>query len=155
MIQEYIKLSFMNSIKKNIPPSPKYFNRELSWLAFNSRVLDQALSERYPLLERIRFLSFVFLNLDQFYEIRVAGLMQKVDGGSTRSGFDGIPPTELLDKIRSQAGQMARDKQKCWNDTLKPALKQKKISFKKIEELSKDEFTWLKTYFRGKRSFLY
>jgi len=148
MIQEYIKLTFMNSIKKNIPPSPKYFNRELSWLAFNSRVLDQALSERYPLLERIRFLSFVSSNLDQFYEIRVAGLMQKVDGGSTRSGFDGIPPTELLDKIRSQAGQMARDKQKCWNDTLKPALKQKKISFKKIEELSKDEFTWLKTYFR-------
>ena len=85
MIQEYIKLSLMNSIKKNISPSPKYFNRELSWLAFNSRVLDQALSERYPLLERIRFLSFVSSNLDQFYEIRVAGLMQKVDGGSIKS----------------------------------------------------------------------
>ena len=79
---------FMNQVKKNSPPV-HYFNRELSWLAFNNRVLDQALSERYPLLERIRFLSFVCSNLDQFYEIRVAGLMQKVDGGSTKSGMDG------------------------------------------------------------------
>ena len=71
---------FYESVKKNTPPV-KYFNRELSWLAFNNRVIDQALSERYPLLERIRFLSFVCSNLDQFYEIRVAGLMQKVDGG--------------------------------------------------------------------------
>ena len=54
----------------------RYFNRELSWLAFNERVLDQAFSEKYPLLERTRFLSFVSSNLDQFYEIRVAGLIK-------------------------------------------------------------------------------
>ena len=54
------------------PAEPRYFNRELSWLAFNERVLDQAFSEKYPLLERTRFLSFVSSNLDQFYEIRVA-----------------------------------------------------------------------------------
>ena len=53
---------------------PKFFNREMSWLAFNERVLDQAFSDKYPLLERTRFLSFVSSNLDQFYEIRVAGL---------------------------------------------------------------------------------
>ncbi len=126
----------------------KYFNRELSWLAFNNRVLDQAKSEQYPLLERIRFLSFVCSNLDQFYEIRVAGLMQKVDGGSNRSGFDGIPPAELLDQIRFQASQMAKDKQNCWNETLRPELKRNKINFKNINELSNDEFAWLKAYFR-------
>ena len=65
----------MTKTKQNLP-DVKYFNRELSWLAFNNRVLDQALSTRYPLLERIRFLSFVCSNLDQFYEIRVAGLQK-------------------------------------------------------------------------------
>ena len=129
-------------------PPELYFNRELSWLAFNNRVLDQALSTQYPLLERIRFLSFVCSNLDQFYEIRVAGLMQKVDGGSTRRGIDGMPPAELLDEIRIRAGKMASDKQACWNDVLKPALQKEHISFKKVEELSKEEFSWLKTYFR-------
>ncbi len=138
----------MNQIKNTISPPVKYFNRELSWLAFNNRVLDQALSDRYPLLERIRFLSFVSSNLDQFYEIRVAGLMQKVDGGSKRSGIDGMPPAELLNEIRVQAGQMASDKQACWNDILKPALLRKHIAFKKVEELSKAEFSWLKNYFK-------
>lgn len=119
----------MNLSNKRIPPSTRYFNRELSWLAFNNRVLDQALSECYPLLERIRFLSFVSSNLDQFYEIRVAGLMQKVDGGSKRSGMDGMPPSQLLDEIRKRAGQMAKDKQICWNEVLKPALKDEKVIF--------------------------
>lgn len=138
----------MNETNKSISSSPKYFNRELSWLAFNNRVLDQAFSDSYPILERIRFLSFVCSNLDQFYEIRVAGLQQKVDGGSTKCGFDGIPPTILLDKIRDKAAQMAVDKQACWKDVLRPTLKKNKIFFKKIEELSKDEFLWVKSYFR-------
>ena len=80
---------------KSISVEPKFFNRELSWLAFNERVLDQALSDKYPLLERTRFLSFVSSNLDQFYEIRVAGLMQKVDAGITRESLDGSQPKEL------------------------------------------------------------
>ena len=137
----------MTKTKQNLP-GVQYFNRELSWLAFNNRVLDQALSTRYPLLERIRFLSFVCSNLDQFYEIRVAGLLQKVDGGSTKSGIDGMPPAELLDEIRVQAGRMAEDKQACWNNVLQPALHKNNISFKKVEELSKEEFNWLKTYFK-------
>jgi polyphosphate kinase len=126
----------------------RYFNRELSWLAFNNRVLEQAYSESYPLLERIRFLSFVCSNLDQFYEIRVAGLMQKVDGGTTKTGFDGIPPFKLLDEIRKKVRKMASDKQACWRDVLQPALKKENILFKKIEDLSKEEFTWVKSYFK-------
>ena len=138
----------MNNTNKKFSSSTRYFNRELSWLAFNNRVLDQAFSDSYPILERIRFLSFVCSNLDQFYEIRVAGLQQKVDGGSTKCGFDGIPPTVLLDKIRDKAAQMALDKQSCWKDVLRPTLKRNKIFFKKIEELSKEEFIWVRSYFR-------
>ena len=138
----------MKQVASKVIPSTRYFNRELSWLAFNNRVLDQALSERYPLLERVRFLSFVCSNLDQFYEIRVAGLMQKVDGGSNKPGMDGMPPAQLLCEIKTQAGEMAENKQKCWNEVLKPALKKEKVIFKKVEELTKDEFIWLKNYFK-------
>jgi polyphosphate kinase len=127
---------------------PRFFNRELSWLAFNERVLDQAFSEKYPLLERTRFLSFVSSNLDQFYEIRVAGLMQKVDAGITRASLDGSQPKELLEEVRNRAHAMSQREYSCWRDVLKPALAKEKIAFKEIEELNKSEFTWLRAYFR-------
>ena len=131
-----------NSIK------PRFFNRELSWLAFNERVLDQAFSEKYPLLERTRFLSFVSSNLDQFYEIRVAGLMQKVDAGITRPSLDGSQPKELMEEVRNRAHAMSQREYSCWRDALKPALANEKIFFKEIDELTKAEFTWLRAYFR-------
>ena len=127
---------------------PKFFNRELSWLAFNERVLDQAFSEKYPLLERTRFLSFVSSNLDQFYEIRVAGLMQKVDAGITRKSLDGSQPKELLNEVRLRAHAMAQREYECWRDVLKPALTKERVVFKEIDELSKVEFSWLRSYFR-------
>ncbi|MBL6827794.1 MAG: polyphosphate kinase 1 [Opitutales bacterium] len=131
-----------NSIK------PRFFNRELSWLAFNERVLDQAFSEKYPLLERTRFLSFVSSNLDQFYEIRVAGLMQKVDADITRPSLDGSQPKELLEEVRNRAHDMSQSEYSCWRDVLKPALATEKVFFKEIDELTKAEFTWLRAYFR-------
>ena len=127
---------------------PEFFNREISWLAFNERVLDQAFSEKYPLLERTRFLSFVSSNLDQFYEIRVAGLMQKVDAGITRKSLDGSQPRELLDEVRHRAHNMAQREYQCWRETLQPSLAEKGIIFKDITQLSKDEGTWLRAYFR-------
>ena len=137
-----VNISTNNSIK------PRFFNRELSWLAFNERVLDQAFSEKYPLLERTRFLSFVSSNLDQFYEIRVAGLMQKVDAGITRPSLDGSQPKELLEEVRNRAHDMSQREYSCWRDVLKPALATKKVFFKEIDELTKAEFTWLRAYFR-------
>ena len=131
-----------NSIK------PRFFNRELSWLAFNERVLDQAFSEKYPLLERTRFLSFVSSNLDQFYEIRVAGLMQKVDAGITRPSLDDSQPKELLEEVRNRAHAMSQREYSCWRDVLKPALATEKVFFKEIDELTKAEFSWLRAYFR-------
>ena len=126
----------------------RYFNRELSWLAFNERVLDQAFSSQYPLLERTRFLSFVSSNLDQFYEIRVAGLMQKVDAGITRPSLDGSSPQALLKEVRKRAEAMSQREYQCWREELQPALRREGISFKSVEKLTKSEFTWLRAYFR-------
>ena len=130
------------------PIKNRYFNRELSWLAFNERVLDQAFSEKYPLLERTRFLSFVSSNLDQFYEIRVAGLMQKVDAGISRPSMDGSSPDRLLKDVRDRAQAMSHREYECWRDHLQPDLAKEGISFKSIEKLSKEEFVWLRAYFR-------
>ena len=126
----------------------RYFNRELSWLAFNERVLDQAFSEKYPLLERTRFLSFVSSNLDQFYEIRVAGLMQKVDGGITRRSLDGSSPEDLLHEVRKRAHSMSHREYECWRNHLLPELTKNSIRFKQIDKLTKDEFLWVRAYFR-------
>ena len=134
--------------RKTLPASPKFFNRELSWLAFNERVLDQAFSDKYPLLERTRFLSFVSSNLDQFYEIRVAGLMQKVDAGITRPSLDGSAPQRLLEEVRNRAHSMSQREYDCWRAHLQPALFKNGVQFKSIEKLTKDEFTWLRAYFR-------
>ena len=137
-----------NSAPKSKPATPKFFNRELSWLAFNERVLDQAFSDKYPLLERTRFLSFVSSNLDQFYEIRVAGLMQKVDAGITRPSLDGSAPQSLLEEVRDRAHAMSQREYDCWRSHLQPSLAKSGVQFKSIEKLTKDEFTWLRAYFR-------
>ena len=110
--------------------------------------MDQAFSEKYPLLERTRFLSFVSSNLDQFYEIRVAGLMQKVDAGITRPSLDGSQPKELLEEVRNRAHAMSQREYSCWRDVLRPALATEKVFFKEIDELTKAEFSWLRAYFR-------
>ena len=132
----------------------QYFNRELSWLAFNRRVLDQAFSEKYPLLERIRFLSFVSSNLDEFYEIRVAGLLQQVDAASTEADFDGIGPRELLERIRATCAEMVDEQYRCWKESLQPELERSRIHFKTVEELTPKEFKWLEKNWFADPSYL-
>jgi len=124
-----------------------FFNRELSWLAFNQRVLEQATNPDYPLLERVRFIAFVSSNLDEFFEIRVAGLMQKVESGITRTGLDGLEPKEQLTRIRRMTSRLVADQYACWNNQLVPDLKREQIVFKKIPELTRNESAWVRKYF--------
>ncbi|HEY5079563.1 MAG TPA: hypothetical protein VII43_06930, partial [Opitutaceae bacterium] len=107
-----------------------YFNRELSWLAFNRRVLQQALSDRHPLLERVRFLAIVSSNLDEFFEIRVAGLMQQVDSGLTEFGSDGLTPVEQLRRIHAVVASLVDEQYRCWHHQLVPALAREGIIFR-------------------------
>jgi len=142
----------MASHKKKTPTpglgKAAYFNRELSWLAFNRRVLEQAQSDRHPLLERVRFLAIVSSNLDEFFEIRVAGLMQQVDSGLTEFGSDGLTPVEQLRRIHSVVASMVEDQYHCWHHQLVPALAREGILFLSPHDLTKPELNWVKTYFR-------
>jgi polyphosphate kinase len=136
--------------KSHIPDSGKaaYFNRELSWLAFNRRVLEQAQSDRHPLLERVRFLAIVSSNLDEFFEIRVAGFMQQVDSGLMEFGTDGLTPVEQLRRIHSVVASLVEDQYHCWHHQLVPALAREGILFRPPHDLTKAELNWVWTYFR-------
>ncbi len=128
--------------------APAYFNRELSWLAFNRRVLEQAQSERHPLLERVRFLSISANNLDEFFEIRVAGLIQQRDSGVTEPGPDGLDPREQLRRIRIVVTELVADQYRCWREQLLPALLAEGIEFRSPADLTPAEHTWVRAYFR-------
>lgn len=130
------------------PVKSAYFNRELSWLAFNRRVLEQALDPRHPLLERIHFLAIVSSNLDEFFEIRVAGFIQQVESGVTEHSVDGLPPREQLRRIHSVVASLVEDQYRCWRDDLLPVLAAAGIEFRNARSLSPAELKWAKTYFR-------
>lgn len=125
-----------------------YFNRELSWLAFNRRVLEQAESEDYPLLERMKFLAFVSSNLDEFFEIRVAGLLQQVKSGTIQRGPDGLGPKEQIRRIQSICKRLVGDTYDCWDQKIVPGLKGSDVHFCKYDALTRNEKRWVETYFQ-------
>jgi polyphosphate kinase len=136
---------------KRAGPSPlgqvAYFNRELSWLSFNRRVLELSHNPRVPLLERVRFLAIVSSNLDEFFEIRVAGLVQQVDSGVVEVGMDGLGPKEQLRRIHHIAGALVAEQYACWKEELLPALREQGIAFKDEDDLTKTELNWIEDYY--------
>lgn len=124
-----------------------YFNRELSWLAFNRRVLEQAESSDYPLLERMKYLAFVSSNLDEFFEIRVAGLMQQVKSGVIERGPDGLGAKEQLRRIQNIVKRLVADHYKCWEEQIRPGLKKENVIFSDFERLTRNEKKWVEQYF--------
>jgi polyphosphate kinase len=128
--------------------SELFLNRELSWLAFNRRVLEEAQDPGNPLLERVKFLSIADSNLSEFYEIRVAGLKQQAEAGITAREPDGTTPAEALAAIDRVARVQVRDLYQCWNEVLRPALGKEGIVFPHPDDLPAEQQAWLRGFFQ-------
>jgi len=129
-----------------VPPSQRYVNRELSWLAFNERVLEEASNAAHPLLERVRFLSISDSNLDEFYMVRVAGLKELAASGVPVKSDDGLTPEQQLAAIAEVAAGLVQCQQRCWAD-LQKRLRAESISILDHEALTGDDLTWLRQLF--------
>ncbi|HEX7861816.1 MAG TPA: polyphosphate kinase 1 [Verrucomicrobiae bacterium] len=114
---------------------PRFFNRELSWLEFNQRVLDQALDPKTPLLERVKFFCICSSNLDEFFEVRVAGVKQQIESDVVERSIDGLTATETSRAITRRVRRMIETQYRCWREDLKPALAEAGISFLRFNEL--------------------
>lgn len=125
-----------------------YVARELSLLEFNRRVLEQAKDTRVPLLERLRFLGISSTNLDEFFEVRVAGLKQKMRLGVMDAGPDSLSPQELLKELNVRTRDVVRAQCQVWNEILNPALQQKGIRVIGRADWNKTQAAWLRKYFR-------
>src|SRR3954465_15005234 len=126
---------------------PAYFlNRELSWLKFNQRVLEEAEDESNPLLERVKFLSITASNLDEFFEVRLAGLLQRIEDGYTTPGPDGLPPEEELGLVIQQTKEFVDAQYSAWNDRLRPALAENNIRILEPGELDTNAADFLDDY---------
>jgi polyphosphate kinase len=126
-----------------------YINRELSFLEFNQRVLDQAFDESVPLLERLKFLCISCSNLDEFFEIRVAGLKQLQELGGSQLAADGMTIPEQLAAIHERATRLVADQYRCLNDLLLPALAEEGVPLLGRAEWSAEASEWLEQYFEG------
>jgi len=124
----------------------RYINRELSWLAFNQRVLEEAFNAAHPLLERLRFLSISANNLDEFYMVRVAGLKGQVAAGVTTPSLDGLTPAQQLAAVNRSSGELMHRQQECWRQ-LRGELREAGIAVLDAAELAAEERQWLDAYF--------
>lgn len=128
-------------------PADHFINRELSLLAFNRRVLAQAADADTPLLERLRFLCIVSSNLDEFFEIRVAGLKEQMKLGGDLSAADGIAPSEVYRRVTAEAHQLVAEQYALLNDEILPALANEGIVFIRRSQWTPAQSEWIRDYF--------
>lgn len=127
-----------------------YINRELSWLEFNQRVLNQAYEENHPLLERVKFLAITGTNLDEFFMVRISTIMKKLRAGLEDVTTDGFSTSQLITAIRDRAQKMKWNQLRCWEDNLRPLLKQEQIHFLEQKDFTKKIKDYLSDYFISK-----
>lgn len=137
-----------NKAEPSAPDAPedRYVNRELSWLAFNRRVLAEAENENYPLLERLRFLSISASNLDEFTMIRIAGLEGQASRGIETTAIDGTSPRQQLEAIREEVLEIEKRQQQTLAE-LRELLEAEDILIPDVDKLTKTQRTWLEDYF--------
>ena len=134
-------------MNRRIPTPAQFVNRELGQLAFNRRVLAQAADESVPLLERLKFITIVSSNLDEFFEIRIAGLKESIKLGLHDSGPDGRSSVEVFEAVSKEAHALVADQYKLLNETVLPSLAQEGIIFPRREEWTNPQKQWIRDFF--------
>jgi polyphosphate kinase len=135
--------------RTNSNVAPRFFNRELSWLEFNERVLDQALDPKTPLLERVKFFCICSSNLDEFFEVRVAGVKQQIESDVVERSIDGLTATETFRAVSRRVRRMVETQYRCWREDLRPALAEAGISFLHFEDLPPADVKYLESYYHS------
>lgn len=135
------------SVNTSIPAH--FLNRELSWLEFNQRVLDEARDNENPLLERLKFFCIVSSNLDEFFEVRVAGLKQKIESDVVERSIDGLTASEIFKAVAVRVRRMVNDQYACWRDDIRPALAKNGIRILEIVDLEPEDFAWVQEYYHS------
>ncbi len=133
-------------VRPGLENSAHYINRELSWLAFNRRVLEEAEDINNPALERTKFLSITASNLDEFFEVRVAGLVQKIEDGYTEAGPEGLTLLQERDVVARETHEFVNDQYRCWNDRLRPLLAENGIRVLGLHELDAQAREFVEEY---------
>lgn len=135
--------------QKKLLDNPSYFlNRELSWIRFNARVLEEARDQWHPLLERVKFIAICGSNLDEFFMTRVARLIKKVKAGSNEKSMDGMSFIEQIDATRKEIISLIKNHSQCWRNELIPALEQEEIYVKNVSDLSEKDKENLREFFK-------
>ncbi|MFO7171165.1 MAG: polyphosphate kinase 1, partial [Chloroflexota bacterium] len=147
LIAESLKRAQEPERPTSIPGSATYFNRELSWLEFNRRVLEEATDPRHPLLEQVKFLSIFSTNLDEFFMIRVAGLKQQVAAGVQGASPDGMTPAEQLAAIRRAVLPLMERQRDIWLNDILPRLHSSGIHILDYPELTPEQHEAMRAYF--------
>ena len=139
----------MSIAAANSALQPAHFlNRELSWLEFNQRVLDEALDQRNPLLERLKFFCIVSSNLDEFFEVRVAGIKQQIESDVVERSVDGLTATETFQAVVKRVRRLVKQQHECWRRELMPALAGNGLHILSLRELRPSDHEWLENYYR-------
>jgi polyphosphate kinase len=124
-----------------------FLNRELSWLEFNQRVLDEVRDAANPLLERLKFFCIVSSNLDEFFEVRVAGLKQQIESDVVKRSIDGLTASEIFKGVATRVRRLVNDQYTCWRDDIRPSLAKNGIRILEVAELDTEDFDWLQNYY--------
>src|SRR6202795_2899454 len=140
-------------LRKDVPAANRFsdprnfINRELSWLEFNRRVLEEAQDPTQPLIERVKFLYIFSSNLDEFFEIRVAGIKQQIESETSDVAADGLSPTETFNQIQRLAHELVATEYELWNEELLPQLAKSGIRVHHVAQLNAKRAAWARRFF--------
>ena len=134
-------------LKKYSKPE-NFINRDLSWVEFNKRVLEEALNPELPLLEKIKFISIFCSNLDEFYMIRISGIKEQIAAHVEEPSIDGLTPNEQLRKVEKALKPLLKTLDNYWVDYIVPSLRENNIKLLSINDISDDDKVKLTEYFK-------